>query len=113
MKSIVLYAGFGLLIINLIAFGILNGFKIYPFITSEISLAISLALLIWLANAKLDDAFKIFIFLAFGIALVVKYIVAHYITESIKDSVPFLTLVGIISTELLLIIILKRISKHG
>lgn len=113
MKSIVLCVGFSLLIINLIAFFVLSGFKSYPFIASEICITISLVLFIWLVTTKIDDVFKIFAYFALGIAFAVKYITAHYITESIKDSIPFLVLVGIITTEILSIVILKYIAKHS
>ena len=112
MKSIVVYTGFILLIINLIAFSILSGFKIYPFVASEICIASSMVFFILLLSIKIDDAFKIFSFFAFGIAFAIKYITAQYIIETIQGSIPFILLTSIVLIEVISIFIFKQVSRH-
>jgi|GEM_PF-1862685 len=113
MKSVVLYTGFALLIINLIAFAILSRFSLYPFIASEISIASSLLLVIWLVKTKIDDAFGVFLFFGLGVSLIVKYVTSHFMAGHILDSHTLLLLAGILICEFGSVILLKQMSRNG
>lgn len=113
MKRVIIVTGCCFVFFNLIVFIVLKEFGLYSFIASELSIATSLVLLLWLIDSKIDSAFKIVLVVAMSFSLVFKYIMSLFFTGNISGSTSFLTLIGILLTEIFGVYLTKYMSRHS
>lgn len=113
MKKTTLISALFFLVLNLVIFLLLSGFKNHQFLASETSLLLSFVMLYLTAASKLDDAFKIFLTFSFIVTGIVKYVLCFFFELPVQDNIVFLILVIISALEILSVISVTYFTKHA
>lgn len=113
MKKSIIFTGSFFLLLNVVLFLLLSSFVIEKFAISEISIALSFALLYYLAASRIDDGFKIFLTLSFIVTGISKFVLSFFFKPPFTDNGVFIAIVVITALEILSIISIKYFSKHS
>lgn len=113
MKKSITYTGLFFLLLNVVLFLLLSSYVIEKFAISEISLALSFALLYYIAASSIDNVFKIFLTLSFIVTGVSKFALSFFFHPPFTDNGIFIAIVIITALELLSIISIKYFSKYS
>lgn len=113
MKKSIIYTGMFFLLLNVVLFLLLSSYLSNKFVISEISIALSFALIYYLAASRIDDGFKIFLTLSFVLTGISKFILSFFFKPPFADNGVFIAIVIITAIELLSIISIKYFTKHS
>jgi hypothetical protein len=113
MKKSIIYTGLFFLLLNVVLFLLLSSYVANKFVISEISIALSFALIYYIAASRIDDGFKIFLTLSFVLTGISKFILSFFFKPPFSDNGVFIAIVIITAIELLSIISIKYFSKHS
>lgn len=111
MKPIIIILGGLTTAVNLLSAYILSAFNWHAAYASSVGIVVQMVLLLLVSVIKMKDAFRYSLNFLFILLTAVQYVALLHVPETGFDSIYFVIAAGVVLMQLLLLLIVYRISK--
>ena len=111
MKKIVLIIGGLLLLFNTLVGLIISAYEPFYYLLTDLSIALTTALILILVYSRVDDGFKIGLTVFFSITGVIRFLMLLFIPQQWENNVLLIGVAGIILLEIICLSIPVLLKK--